>query len=474
MTVTTLILRNRYARAVAWLVVGATFVSGVLGGYHRGTNNQPDWRDFTKESRHVWQHLNIPPSTTMFGYLPTTFFCLWPFTQWTPPTFGLIAFIGFNVFAALASCYILSRWWFVGGGIDKALFIWPMFLFIAHIQHVLQANQLTLWVLLLCVAGLTLLKHKHDWLGGLTLGLGVCVKVTPAVFLIYLGLRRQWRAVAGMLLAVVAFDVLPSVIVFGFDGAVREHRMWLKRADWYSNRRLIEDPYLRIRRHGNNCAYSLVLARWLRPSQNADYQMILHGDPPPETIKKTETELQENEYLVLDPKPTPGTDWSRSRSEIPDVPRFRLANLSAQTVRLIWMLTLAIPIGALCLATHRQRRVAPGENGWTAEAALWMLLMFWPTPMMRDYYLALSLPAYIVVWRTVILAAEQTGKLRRAGAGIAAIAFFYVSVLAIGWDDAVFYGLHLATLAGLAGACVWSWRFKNILENPIHPSEPHP
>lgn len=407
----------------------------------------------------------------MFGYLPAAFFALWPFTQWTSPTVGLVAFIGLNVFAAVASCYVLNRWWFFGknhhlgsAGFDKGAIVWPLFFFIAHIQHVLQANQFTLWVLLLCVVGLTLLMQKRDAWGGFVLGLGVCIKVTPAVFFVYLGLRRQWKALASMFLAVVVFNFLPSMIVFGFDGAIREHRKWLQRADWYSNRRLIEDPYLRIRRHGNNCAFSLVLARWLRPAQEADYQIILHGDPPEHVIRQTEAELLDNEYMVLDPKPLPGADWSKTRSEIPEVPGFRIAHFSEETVRLIWMFALFVPIGALCFVTYRYRPGVSDTSAWTAEAALWLLLMFWPTPMMRDYYLALSLPAYIVVWRAVIAAAQATRKLRSAGFGLAVIVFYYLSVVAIGWKDAVYYGLHLATLAGLAAGCVWSRRLNDIRE----------
>lgn len=84
-----------------------------------------------------------------------------------------------------------------------------------------------------------------------------------------------------------------------------------------------------------------------------------------------------------------------------------------------------------------------------------MLLMLWLTPMMRDYYLALTLPAYVVMWRTA-LRGDGTAHGRKLAAG--AIAICYLSVLCIGWDTVTFYGLHMITLAVLTGACAWTWR----------------
>jgi hypothetical protein len=464
------IFRNPRVRVVAWVIVGLVLTSGIVGGIHRGLENQPDWRDFARESRHVWDHGTIPISTAMFGYLPAAFFALWPFTIWPPAPWGLIAFVACNVVACLGSGWILYRGWFApssgveppGGScrseaIDRGAFVWPVLIVVAHAQHVLQANQLTLWVLLLCVTGLTLLMYERDVLGGIALGLGVCLKVTPGVFLVYLALRRQWKALAAMVFAIAAFDVAPSVVAFGVDGAIREHQAWLRRADWYSNRRLIEEPHLRIRRHGHNCAWSVVLGRWLRPAPDADYQVILHGDPPADIVAEAKASLAPNEYLVLDPMPTEGTVWSKTRDAIPDVPRMRIANLSARTVLAIWLVTLAVPIGLLCFATHRSRGSPRRSLAWAAEAALWMLLMFWPSPMVRDYYLALALPACVVVAR--FLATEELTSYRRTRAiGLGSLSLFFAGVVCMGWNDATFYGLHLVTLAALSIACAVVWR----------------
>ncbi len=448
-------------RRAGWALLAVVFVSGIVGGIYRGTkaDPDPDWGSFLPESRYVWEHGRIPSETPMFGYPPAAFFALWPFTVWVPQPLGLIAFVTVNVLAAVVSAYVLWRWWFHGrpSGSGSAI-VWPLLLFVAHFQHVLQANQLTIWILALCVVGLTLLMRRRPWLGGFVLGAAACIKVTPLVFVAYLALRRQWRGLGGMVLAIILLDVLPSVIFFGPGGAIREHRGWRQRVEWYSNERMIEQPLLRTRAHGNNCSYSIVLARWLRPSPEADYQVVLCGDPPKEVIEQARASLQPNERLVLDPRPMSEATWERRRDDISGVPRFHLASFSAPVVRAIWAATLIVAIGALAWATFRRRRTPPGGPGWTAEASMWLMAMFWLTPMMRDYYLAIALPAYIVVWHGVSKYAPRCGRRLGVCCALGALAVFplggFVGLVS---HTATWYGLHLATLAMLAAATAWTW-----------------
>ncbi|MFH1418479.1 MAG: glycosyltransferase family 87 protein [Planctomycetota bacterium] len=464
--------RRRLVRRIAWMLVIAVLLSGIGGGLYRGLKvpPDPDWRSFYHESVYVWERGEIAPGTAMFGYLPATFFALWPFSL-SPQPAGLVAFVLLNAVAAVASWILLLRHWFDRGDMpDVGAFVWPVLLTVGHFQHVQQANQFTIWVLLLCVAGLTLLMRRREWAGGFVIGLAACIKVTPFVFLPYLLIRRQWRAVAGLLLAIVLLDVVPSVVFFGPRGAIDEHSKWLRRAEWYSARRMIEDPLLRVRRHGNNCSYAVVLGRWLRSTENAEYQVILSGDPPPDVIAETSAALQPNEYLVLDPMPTAGTVWAHRRDKIPDVPRYHVADLSANAVWYVWACTLAAAVGALMLFTMRYRMTPPGGSGWTAEVSLWLLMMFWLTPMMRDYYLALALPAYVVVWRAALV---QTSAGRRSfgpAFAAAALAFFAATVPCLGWNDANWYGFHLAATAALAAATAWAWRTERRRHIAVRPT----
>lgn len=454
-------LLHPVVRSIAWVVVVLAIGSGVIGGVWRGLHDGPDWRSFYRESRYVWEHREIPPATGMFGYLPTTFFSLWPFAVWSPGKIGLYAFVLLNLTAAVVTLSILRRYWFADtNGPDARLFVWPLFLFVAHFQHPMQANQFTIWVLALCVIGLTLLMRKREWSGGLILGLAGCLKLTPFLFLLYALCRRRWRTIGGTLLAVIAFDLVPAVTFFGWQGAIREHRNWLRRVDAYSARRFIDDPNLRVLRHGNNCSYAIVLARWLRSPPAGDRQVVLRGDPPEGVIDATRSALGPDEFLTLDTMPVEDGTWSIERYDLSDtsrVPRFHVADLSVNAVWLIWAGTLVIGLGAACVATIRRRPLSGDGPAWRAEAALWMLLMLWPSPMLRDYYLALTFPAYVVVWRT--LAARR--PLWSAGPRFwvaGSIASIYVSVPSLASHTANWYGVHLVTTAVLTAATVWVWR----------------
>jgi hypothetical protein len=453
---------RKIVRAVGWAILLSVFASGIVGGLRRGQKDQPDWRSFVEESRYAWQHHEIAPDTGMFAYLPSTYFALWPFTVWTPKPIGLIAFVFVNTLAALASWWMLAKWWLPCGKLLRpAAIVWPVFLTVGHFQHVLQANQFTIWVLMLCIAGLTLLLHRRDFAGGLLLGLAGCIKVTPFAFAIYLILRRQWRALAGMLLALVVFDMLPSIAFFGPQGALKQHAQWAQRIEWYSNTRFIEDPWLRVLRHGHNCSLSVVLTRWLRSPPEATTQVVFHGSPPPEVIEQVRSELKPGEHLTLDPMPESTKIWSIRRHDLSDpnvAPRWHLASLSAQSVKLIWFTIMAATLGGLALATWKCRKTHAGESGWSAEAVLWLMMSLWPSPMMRDYYLVLMLPAFVIVWRTIIHThANSSHRLGRRLA-LGAVVLCYAGVWLLWWELGNWYGLHLASFIGLAIATTWAWR----------------
>ncbi len=455
-------LGHRWLVAIAWAAVIFTLATGILGGLHRGMNNEPDWRAFSRETNYVWEHHAIPPWTGMFGYLPAAFFALMPLTVGLPRSAGVILFVAANTLAAAGAVWLLYRWWFAGPRVDRRLFVWPLFLMVAHFQHVLQGNQLTIWVLFLCVAGLTLIMQRRELVGGLVVGMAGCLKVTPFALMALFALRRQWRAVSGMVLAIIVFDLLPSAAFFGIDGAVREHANWLRRVEWYSNARFIDDPWLRIMRHGNdhNCSLAVVLTRWLRASPRGDRQAVLYGDPPPDVVEDVRAKRAPDEHLTIDPMPEGPEPWSIGRyahSDRSKIPRFHIANLSTESVNGIWIVLEAIVIGAIVVATFLARREPRDPSSFTALAALWLILMLWPSPMVRDYYLALGLPACVVAWRAVL---ERAAQGMTMGARLAAAAVFgsYLSVLCLSWDAANWYGVHLWTFTALGAAAAWAWR----------------
>ena len=336
----------------------------------------------------------------MFGYLPAAYFYLWPFTVLLPKPIGLFAFIATNISAAILSIWLIRKLWCQPDQKGtKELFVWPLLIAVAHFQHVLQANQFTLMLLALCLGGLALIMKRRDAAGGFLLGLAACLKVTPIVFAAFLVLRKQWTALAGMIVAIIVANVLPSLLVFGADGTIREHKAWLGRVDAYSNKRFIEDPWLRVKRHRGNCSLAIVLSRWLQEPPNADTQVVLRGNVPAEVITDMRAKLQPNEHLTIDPMPELDRPWSLERVDLSNMekyPRFHALSLSANSIRTIWWV-VAVSAGIMIIATTwRSRRVPVDSPVFAALAALWLGAMLLPSPMMRDYYLALVFPALIV------------------------------------------------------------------------------
>jgi hypothetical protein len=230
----------------------------------------------------------------------------------------------------------------------------------AHFQNVLQGNQLTIILLFLCVAGLTLIHVKRNWSGGFLLGVATCLKVTPGILLVFMLLKRRWSAAAGMILAVVMLDIVPSAALFGVDGAIREHKAWVQRVEWYSNRRFIEDPWLRVMQHGHehNTSLSVMLTRWLREQPGTGRHIVVRSDPSDEELKEIRAAMLPGDHLSIDPMPASGQRSSVSYHEAEarrSLPRASIANWSADRVYILWMLIEATVLTCAILITLRSR-----------------------------------------------------------------------------------------------------------------------
>ncbi len=460
----------RWLPQAAWAVVLIALAFGAGSGIYRGLRDRPDWGDFRYESKYVWTHHQSRPGTAMFGYLPTATFLLCPFSTWLPQPAGTIAWVALNTAAVGLSLWIVRRCWLAGAISWRELGV-PAFIAAANLAHGIQSNQMTLVTLVLCVAGLAFVHRARggtkwpELSGGLLLGLAALVKTLPALFVVYLLLLRRWRALAGMLAAVVLFDVLPSVAWFGVQGAIDEHRAWLVRAGWHSNRHLIEQPFLRVDRHTSNAAYAAVLTRWLREPPSAASQVILCGDPPAEEVARRQAELGPSEMLVLDPMPTEGQTWAVRRiADISWVPRFHVAALSADAVYALWRGTMVAGLVALAGLTWYCGRAGGRVNtsvaarapsvsvpAWAPLAALWLLAVLWPSPMMRHYYLAWAWPAIAVVWCAARSAGPGGRRLVAAALGMWLIGAACLGAFVLRW-----YGIHLAALALLMAATSWA------------------
>ena len=94
----------------------------------------------------------------------------------------------------------------------------------------LQHGNVNLFILFLVVAALFAYQKGRGVLAGLTLGLAIACKLTPALFVPYLLWKRSWRALGGCLAGVVLFlwpGVVPA-LVLGAGENQHQLRQWYR------------------------------------------------------------------------------------------------------------------------------------------------------------------------------------------------------------------------------------------------------
>ena len=122
-------------------------------------------------------------------------------------------FFGLNALGFLLGAFALARW--IGGreGLAAGLLLPMMWLSLATLLT-LQWGQVHLLIVVLAVSGMVLIEKERPALGGLLLAMALVTKIFPGVLILYLMIRRQWRAVAWTF-AATAFLVLAALIIFG-------------------------------------------------------------------------------------------------------------------------------------------------------------------------------------------------------------------------------------------------------------------
>lgn len=448
-----------------WLVIAAVLLFAGNRAAQRALLNKPDYRIMQAEARYVWEHGRTAPGTLMFGYLPFTTFYLWPCMVWLPHRAGIYTYAALNLGYAAAAIWLLRRWWHAMGPPRRAplaaLFAWPVLMAVRHLEFALGANQVTLVTLVLCVAGVTLVAHRRSWSGGALLGLAGLMKLLPFVLVGLLVLRRRWAAVGGVAVAVLLFEVVPSLLFFGPGGAIAEYRAWRDRTAVYSSFDAIEQPLRWAHAHRSDASCAAVLTRWLRKPPEGRTAVVVRGEPPTGLIDQRRARLAADEYLVIDPTPPrDGRAWAVESYDTGWAPRFALLDLPAEAVKLVYVVALSTAGLALVMLTCTGQAWGDSQREWFALSALWMLAMFVVTPLMRPYYLSWALPAVVVVYKALLeQRAERPGRWT-PGMVLAAVSLvmWMVGVAGLGWEVARWYGLHLLVLALLAASTAWACR----------------
>lgn len=404
------------ARITRSLNIGLVVLLAAIGtlSFHRGVRGRFDFRHFYLDARYVWVHRALNPHLPdprrpvehesraddsvrqLPFYLPVVPLALAPLTA-GGQTRAALAWAAVQV-AALAAALRILRGWARVEGPDAAkdsavVFAVAVGLALPAIVEAAKFNQLTLCVLALAVAGLTALERRRRVLGGVLLGAAAVLKILPGLLLLWLLVKREWRAAGAMVAAAAILVLLPPLIAFGPERTLAYHREW-----WDYNIR------------GDS-------ARGLVSPQLAEHFIDRRNQSVAQVVARLA--WPEHPYRVG-----------------PQVAQLELEHCLALAAVITGALLIAL------LGATRQPAAVLGLDRRRAEAATYLVAMLALAPLVRQYYLAWALPALVVLAR----AAHAKRRCGQAG-----LLVWVAGMLLWMWPAARLVGAHLVMLLVLGG-----------------------
>ena len=315
----------------------------------------------------------------------------------------------------------------------------PVLLLMPYWLWEFRLNQINILTLSMLVGSYVCWERGRRLRAGLWLGVAVLLKLTPALFLLWFALKRQYRTVASALLVIVLAGPVADVIAFGPADSVAVYRAWLHRAVTVgSHRGLVLNQ---LETDWRNQGVGVVLSRWLHPS---NYNTHFDNDP----------RIQADYAHLL-----PAT--------------MNVADLPLRTVANVATVVLAAPLLALCWLA---RRPASRLTRWQLrfEWALFVLAMLWCMPVVRRYHLIATLPVLTLLASGVHYSGHSSGWSRLALASIGAALLAQLALLSTRVEAAGVLLLSLVVLATpLAVMLVRLGRKPDLLSEP-HFTPEHP
>jgi hypothetical protein len=226
-----------------------------------------------------------------------------------------------------------------------------------------RLNQINNFTLLLMTACLVHVQQGKRTAAGLWLGLAVLIKLTPALLLAWLALKRQWRAVTAALLTIVVAGPLSDAIVFGPTLTTEYYRSWYEQAV----QRGSPSGLILSQREMDwrNQALGAVLSRWLHTT---NWSTTFDNDP----------------RVASDPTPR--------FINVASLPREHVASI-------VTLLAAGSIAGLLWLVRRPAARLS--QRQLLIEWSLFLLAMLWLMPVMRRYHLIWAVPAAAILLQHV-------------------------------------------------------------------------
>ncbi len=372
----------------------------------RALRGRYDFHHFYLDARYVWTHHALNENLTnpnpdlrrqLPFYLPTVSVTLAPVAAFGRIPAALIWSTA-QLSALIISLLILRRW---GRHTAHAPPLLPFGLTILIAAPAfLEAgkfNQLSYFVLALILAGWWAVSARRAPLGGALLAIAAVVKLLPAIFLIWLVLKRKWTAVIAFCATAALAIILPPLIAFGPARTIEYHRQW-----W---------------------AYNIA---------GDSARGMLNPDLPEHFIDRRNQSI---------PQVLARLTWPDHPHAAPCQP----IHLSPQTCTRLGYTIAGVLFLALLWATRRPwNQLSERRN--QAEFAAYAIGMLVFSPLLRQYYLVWALPALLLLAHKALVAATA----RRRTLGRAGVAIWIAGMLLWIWPTARELGAHLLMLIALA------------------------
>lgn len=179
-----------------------------------------------------------------FTYPPFAALCLLPFA--VVPLGAAQALI----FVTTAAAVTVTTWWLVAPVAERhgwprwyalALAV-PLVCALEPVRETVGFGQVNMLLVVLLLADVRALARGGRW-AGVGIGLAAAIKITPALFIVYLLVTRRWRAAAVATGTAVAATLGAAVVMPGSSWQFWTHTLWdtgrVGRLDYASNQSLM-------------------------------------------------------------------------------------------------------------------------------------------------------------------------------------------------------------------------------------------
>ncbi len=176
------------------------------------------------DPRIPWKQMDVQPG--WYLYPPFFLALIWPLSQLPAAAAVFI----FELAKWVALCFSLRLAWqlctpdeedvppvvALGGILLTWRFIWNEF---GH-------QNVNMFLLLAVLAGCWLLRRRRDAAAGFVVGLAACVKVTPALLLVYFAYKKRWRTLLGAAAAALVCLLLLPAACYGWSENLAHLESW--------------------------------------------------------------------------------------------------------------------------------------------------------------------------------------------------------------------------------------------------------